>query len=209
MKSTVLIIICFLTVFASNGTDPKSKKRILIVGFSNSYFNSNSFEAIAKENNTHEDSIWRLINNRLLETFTEKINSNFEYVSVEDVKNVLSDTQTSFYYLLPVKESDITSVEINESDIRRLCEFYDADMIMFINCYELNWEEEPYLAYLHVIDSEMFIKSGEKISEERVSFMMDDVTLKEKYSNKLSKQLSKILKKLEKVDAGNDTLVNK
>lgn len=209
MKSVVLIITLFLTVFIANAIDPKSKKKILVVGFSNSYFNSNSFEAIAQGNNSHEDSIWRLINNKLLKTFTDKLNSNFEYVSVENVRSVSSETRTSFYYLLPVKESDITAVQINELDIKRLCEFYDADIIMFINSYELNWEDDPYLVYLHTFDSEMFTQSGAKITAERISFMMDDAALTEKYSNKLSKQLSKILKRLEKVDVGNDALVNK
>ncbi|MEX1239562.1 MAG: hypothetical protein WEB30_07590 [Cyclobacteriaceae bacterium] len=209
MKRAVLMIICCFVVFLSNATDPGLKKRILIVGFSSSYFNSNSFETIAEGNGIHEDSIFRLVNNKLLETLTQELNSNFEYLPVEDLRSISSDTQTSFYYVLPVRENDITSVQINELDIKRLCEFYDVDVIMFINSYELNWEEDPYVTYLHTIDSEMFTKSGEKIIAERISFMLDDVTLKEKYSNKLSKQLSKALKKLEKIGTGSDAFVNK
>jgi hypothetical protein len=47
MKSFILLTMCFFVVFLSNAADPNPRKNILIVGFSNSYFNSNSFETVA------------------------------------------------------------------------------------------------------------------------------------------------------------------
>ena len=207
MKLAVLIIIWLFVVSVSTATDPDPKKTILVIGFSHSYFTSNSVETVAAGNQTDADSIFKFVNNKLLATFTEQLNPKFHYLSVADVSDIASDAHTSFYYALPGKEGGITSVRINEMGIRSLCEFYGADMIMFINSYELNWEDHPYLVYMHTFDSEVFTRSGEKILAERASFMVDDARLKEKYSGKLSRQLSRILKKVEKVDIGNDGII--
>ena len=208
MKLAVLIFLCYLIVVESWATDPDSRKKILIVGFSHSYFTSNSSESLAKGNSIEQDSVFEFINDKVLETFTDKLNPNFEYVSVKDASDLPAEVQTSIYYLSPSTDSEITSIEINEDAIKKICAFYEADIVMFINSYELNWEEEPYVAYVHRLDSEMFVKSGKRIDEESVSFMTEDVRFKEKYSNKLSRQVSRVLKKLERIDVENDAYVN-
>jgi len=209
MKSAALIFICLFVVFAGSATEPAPKKKILVVGFSNSYFNSNAYQKIAKINNASEDSLFLLINNKLLESFNENLNSNFEFTSVQDIKKLSIKSSFPIHYLMPETEKEITSVEVSQYDLKKLGEYYNADIILFVNSYELNWEEDPYLAYLHILDCEAYTKYGEKISAERVSFMMDDVKLKEKYNGKLTKQLSRVIKKLEKVKVENNALVNK
>jgi hypothetical protein len=209
MKLTAfLLTVCFIVVSVTNAADPGPKKKILVVGFSDSYFSSNAIETLAKGNDTAEDEVSRLINRLILENFTEGLNAHFEYTSVEDFKAVSPQAEASFYSLLSEKKDGITSVEITAPNVAKLCEFYSADIVVFINSYELNWEEDPYLVYSHRFDSEMFVRTGKKVGEGSVSFMMDDVRLRDRFTNKLSKQLARILKQLEKVEVNVDVAVN-
>jgi hypothetical protein len=210
------LIILFLSLFFSftfafsNGADLKSdngNKRVLVVGFINEHLESNTFtiEKIAKENNVSQENVKEFYNRKVTEMFIKSEKSAINFIECERGKdfdflaNAIDFKETK----AKKKKENCLTTNLDKLSPQELATFMkkcNVDYILFINKYDLNWEDAPQYKLHNQLHCDVYNRKGEKVISEIFSFITPKLTSIEKNDKKIQKQADKISGLIAKAD---------
>lgn len=191
----IIVFVTFLfavSLFANSGdkiNGDKGKKKVLVVSFIEKNFVS-TYETseIAKENKADSETI--------LTTLSETICSSFlNYEGVEFVKCANKPEQIENNISFSYNKKEVFEPNLSEIDtslLNELLESNNADYVVLITGYEMNWIGDPQFKVENNIHFTILGKDKKEIATKKYSFSTPKlVTLK-----KMEKKIQKIAKKI-------------
>lgn len=196
-KSIVCTIFLLLTVsaFANNNdkaNSDKGKKKVLVVSFIEKNFVS-TYETseIAEKNNVDSETILTTLGEKICSSFPK--NEGVEFVKCTDKPESIEDNISFSYNKKDVFEPNLS--EIDASSVNELLEANNADYVVFINGYEMNWIGDPQFKVENNIHFTILGKDKKEIATKKYSFSTPKLVSLEKMEKKIQKIAKKIYTK--------------
>jgi hypothetical protein len=171
--------------------------RVLVIGFEATNFVSNYYmnEQIAENSGLTIDSLEFHYNSFLMDKLSKDSETALVLIPVDNGK-----TLNNFYNCIDyAKSGKEGSVEIkDELKIKSILDEYNANHILFIDKYELNWEGEPFNTLFHVINYSILNEDEGKVYSGHAYFNIEKITPLDEIGKKYTKQVKKIIAQTEK-----------
>lgn len=192
-RITVLLLLFTFSLSASTkniANNNTEKKKVLVVSFIKMNFMSTymTYE-VAEKNNTDSDTVFNLLDDKIFNSFPKTENIEFLKCSPDKIKQIetsLSFTNNKKDILIP----DLS--EIENSSFNKLLEAYDADYIVFINAYEMNWIGDPQYKVKNNIHFSILGKNKKEIATNKYGFSTPKLHSFKKMEKKIRKVTTKI-----------------
>lgn len=196
-KSIVFTFIFLLTVslFANDkgkANEDKGKKKVLVVSFVERNFTSTYEKSeIAKKNNTDSETVLTILGDKICESFPE--NEKVEFIKCSDKPELIENNVSFSYNKKDILVPDLS--EIDKDTFNKLLEDNNADFIVLINGYDMNWIGDPQFKVENNIYYTILGKDKKEIVTSKYSFSTPKLVPLKKMERKIQKATKKIYKK--------------
>ncbi len=178
-------------------TSDAGYNRVLVIGFETTNFVSNYYmnEQIAENSGLTIDSLEYFYNSYLLNQLSEDSETALVLIPVDNGK-----TLNQFYNCIDYSKTEKEgTIEIKDAmQIKNILNEYNANHVLFIDKYELNWEGDPFNTLFHVINYSILNEDNGKIYSGKAYFNIEKITPLDEIGKKYTKQVKKIIAQTEK-----------
>jgi hypothetical protein len=181
MKAIAIFLVSILVLFLTDTATALKKKKqdnnggesgvvVLVVGFGNNV-NSNFFPRVdmAQKMGVRQDEIDSLLNQKLLEGFSDVSVKNIDFINPSDF-SLISQTRNCFEFTGDPGYIQPELIVAFEAQIQDLLELYNADYLLLYNQYYLRWQEEPVRTLFHIFSYTVFNKKMQAVSKGQEHF---------------------------------------
>lgn len=193
-KSIVFIALLYaVSLFAYNNktnTD-NGKKKVLVVSFIEKNFVSTYLTSeIAEKNETDSKTVLTVLGEKICSSFPKDV--EVEFVNCTNKPKQIEDTISFSYNNKDVFEPNLA--EINGTIFNELLATNNADYIVLINGYEMNWIGDPQFKVENIIHFTILGKDKKEILTKKYSFSTPKLVPLKKMEKKIQNITTKIYK---------------
>jgi len=183
-----------VSLFANN--DKKNinneKKKVLVVSFIEKNFISTYLTSeIAEKNKTDSKTVLTILSEKICSSFPKNV--EIEFVNCTNKPEQIEENISFSYNKKDVFEPNLSVLD--GSLFNELLEANNADYIVLINGYEMNWIDDPQYKVENIIHFTILGKDKKEILTKKYSFSTPKLVSLKKMEKKIQKLAAKIYKK--------------